>query len=89
MTLVLTVRHSETAEALARVADRIKLSCARPHARFYTARWADVKAALHPWASFLRLWLEELHETRLPSSSSSSPPSASPHAQVMPPEGAA
>lgn len=67
MTLVLTVRHSETAEALARVADRVKLSCARPHARFYTARWADVKAALYPWARFLRLWLEELHGTRPPS----------------------
>jgi len=67
MTLVLTVRHSETAQALARVADRIKLSCAEPHARFYTARWADVKAALRPWASFLRRWLEELHGGQSPS----------------------
>jgi len=66
MTLVLTVRHAETAEALARVADRVKLSCAKPHARFYTARWADVKADLRPWASFLRDWLEDLHETPSP-----------------------
>lgn len=96
MTLVLTVRHSETAEALARVADRIRLSCAEPHARFYTARWADVKAALRPWASFLRHWLEELHET--PSATSTATPTAtsmkapsptaSPLVQAMPDEDA-
>lgn len=73
MTLVLTVRHSETAEALARVADRVKLSCAKPHARFYTARWADVKAALRPWASFLRHWLEELHATPSPAATALGP----------------
>jgi len=61
---ILTVRHSETAEPLARVVDEIKLSCAaRRHARFYSAQWKDVeKAALKPWATFLRNWLEELRE---------------------------
>jgi hypothetical protein len=69
MRAILTVRHSETAEPLARVVDEVKLSCAaRRHARFHSAQWKDVeKAALKPWATFLRNWLEELRE--LPPSS--------------------
>jgi hypothetical protein len=69
MRAILTVRHSETAEPLARVVDEVKLSCAaRKHARFHSAQWKDVeKAALKPWATFLRNWLEELRE--LPTSS--------------------
>lgn len=63
MRVILTVRHSETAEALARVVDRVKLSCAaEQRALFHTARWVDVKAALTPWATFLRDWLEDLRE---------------------------
>jgi hypothetical protein len=64
MRAILTVRDSETAEPLARVVDRVKLSCAaKAHARFYSARWRDIEsAALRPWATFLRNWLEELRE---------------------------
>lgn len=64
MRAILNVRHSETAEPLARVVDRVKLSCAaRRHARFYSAQWREVEsAALRPWATFLRNWLEELRE---------------------------
>jgi hypothetical protein len=63
MQAILTVRHSETAEALARVVDRVKLSCSAPkHARFYSAQWRDVESAVRPWAIFLRNWLEELRE---------------------------
>jgi len=64
MRAILNVRHSETAEALARVVDRVKLSCAaRRHARFESAQWRDIEsAALRPWATFLRRWLEELRE---------------------------
>jgi hypothetical protein len=64
MQAILTVRHSETAEALARVVDRVKLSCAaRRHARFHSARWREIEsAALRPWATFLRDWLEELRQ---------------------------
>jgi hypothetical protein len=62
---ILTVRHSETAEPLARVVDEVKLSCAAgKRARFHSAQWRDVeKAALKPWATFLRDWLEELRES--------------------------
>lgn len=64
MKAILTVRKSETAEPLARVVDEVKLSCAaRKRARFQSAQWKDVEnAALKPWASFLRDWLEELRE---------------------------
>jgi hypothetical protein len=64
MRAILTVRHSETAEPLARVVDQIKLSCAADrHPRFYSVQWRDVEsAALRPWATFFRKWLEELRE---------------------------
>ncbi|MCB9722656.1 MAG: DUF3313 family protein [Spirochaetaceae bacterium] len=63
MTMVLTVRHSQSAQALARIADRVRLSCeAARGARFHTARWSDVKEALVPWTRFLRRWLDELRE---------------------------
>jgi hypothetical protein len=63
MRVILTVRHSETAEALARVVDRVKLSCAaEKRARFHSATWMEMKAVLRPWATFLRDWLEELKE---------------------------
>jgi hypothetical protein len=63
MTMVLTVRHAETAQALARVADRVRLSCAAERrALFHTADWKDVRAALRPWGAFLRHWLQDLRE---------------------------
>jgi hypothetical protein len=64
MRAILTVRHSETAEPLARIVDWVKLSCdAQSHARFHSAQWREVEsAALRPWATFFRKWLEELRE---------------------------
>lgn len=70
MTLILDVRDSQTAQALARVADRVTLSCAREkRALVYTASWSDVRRSLRPWARFLRQSLDGLYE--LPSSGSS------------------
>jgi hypothetical protein len=67
MTVILTVRHSETAQTLGRVADRVHLSCgAERHARFQTADWSDVRDALRPWARFLRRWLSEIRELPAP-----------------------
>lgn len=64
MRAILNVRNSETAEALARVVDQVKLSCAAPrHARFQSAQWREIEsAALRPWATFLRRWLEDLRK---------------------------
>jgi hypothetical protein len=63
LTVILTVRNSETAHALARVSERVRLSCAAKHrARFQTARWHDVRRAVKPWAVLFRRWLEDLRE---------------------------
>jgi len=65
LSVILTVRDSETARALARVAERVELSCtAERRARFYSASWNEVSDAVKPWAIFLRRWLEDLQ--RLP-----------------------
>jgi hypothetical protein len=61
LNVILTVRHSETAHALARVAERVRLSCATERrALFHTASWKDVSDAVKPWAILLRHWLEDL-----------------------------
>lgn len=63
MNLILAVRDSLTAQALARVSHRIAVSCELSSNRlFYTASWLDTKRAFRPWASFLRVSLDELHE---------------------------
>lgn len=64
MTVVLTVRHSQTAQALARVGEKVQLSCASDNQRalFHTATWKDVSDGVKPWARFLRFWLEEIRE---------------------------
>jgi hypothetical protein len=63
MTVLLTVRHSQTAQALARVGEQVQLSCTDDQrALFHTARWEDVSDAVKPWARFLRRWLEEIRE---------------------------
>jgi hypothetical protein len=67
LNVILTVRDSETAQALARMVDRVQLSCAaEPRALFYTAKWSEVEEALRPWALLLRRWLEDLHELPAP-----------------------
>ena len=61
MSVVLTVRHSQTAQALARIGEHAKLSCAdNRRALFHTAKWQDVSDSVKPWARFLRRWLEEI-----------------------------
>ena len=63
MDLILNVRDSRSATALARVSDRIAISCERQDNQlYYAATWLDVRGTLRPWASFLRTSLDELHE---------------------------
>ena len=63
LNLILAVRDSRTAQALARVSDHIAVSCERESTDlYYRATWRDAKGALRPWASFLRASLDELHE---------------------------
>ena len=63
VTVMLTVRHAETAQALARAGERVQLSCrAERRARFQTAKWREVSEAVRPWARFLRRWLEDLRD---------------------------
>ena len=62
-TVILTVRHSQTAEALARGRARIDLSCpGESRAGFESAGWSDVSEAVKPWGRTLRRWLERLRE---------------------------
>jgi hypothetical protein len=61
-TVILTVRHSETAEALARGRARINLSCSDDRGGFKRAEWRDVTEAVKPWGRALRRWLERLRE---------------------------
>jgi len=76
MNLILNVRDSLTAQALARVSDHIAVSCTREHGElYYEASWKDMKGMLHPWASFLSDSLDELHEIAdLPAAPGESPP---------------
>jgi Protein of unknown function (DUF3313) len=76
MDLILNVRDSRSATALARVSDRIAVSCEREGDQlYYAATWRDMRGMLRPWASFLRASLDELHE--LPSLPAA--PAAPPH----------
>jgi len=61
MTLILTVRSAETAEALALVAHRLSTRC---ELRYFldALRWEDVTRALRPWARVLSDDLDDLHE---------------------------
>jgi len=62
-TVILTVRHSQTAEALARGRARIDLYCPDGgRAGFESAGWTDVREAVKPWGRSLRSWLERLRE---------------------------
>jgi hypothetical protein len=61
MTLILTVRSAQTAQALALVAHRLATRCERR--QFLDAlRWDDVTRALQPWAVILRDHLDSLHD---------------------------
>jgi len=65
VTVLLTVRHSVTAQALAQVAERTRLSCkTEARAQYQTVGWGVVRKGVRPWAKFLRRWLEDLK--RLP-----------------------
>lgn len=65
VTVLLTVRHSVTAQALAQVAERTRLTCKTdPRAQYQTVGWSVVRRGVRPWAKFLRRWLEDLK--RLP-----------------------
>jgi hypothetical protein len=57
MTLTMTVRDAQTAEALAYVSHRFPMRCA-PREFLEDPEWGDVTRALQPWASRLR---EHLH----------------------------
>jgi hypothetical protein len=61
--MILMVRHSQTAQALARVVDGEKVSRPKVGRRqCQTVQWREVKASMKPWARFLRQWLEEVRE---------------------------
>jgi hypothetical protein len=61
MDLILTVRHSQTAQALARVLQRARVSCAKDRkSQFQTAQWRGVEAGLEPWIEGLSRSLEDL-----------------------------
>ena len=61
VSVILTVRHSQTAQALARVAERTALTCrGEPDARYYTTNWSTVREGVKPWAKSLRRWIEDL-----------------------------
>lgn len=61
VTVLITVRHSQTAQALAQVAERTRLSCnVDPSARYQSVRWSKVRTGVKTWAKFLRRWLEDL-----------------------------
>ncbi|MBW2423936.1 MAG: DUF3313 family protein [Deltaproteobacteria bacterium] len=61
MDLILTVRHSQTAQALARVLQRARVSCAKDRkSQFQTAQWRGVEAGLEPWIESLSRSLEDL-----------------------------
>jgi uncharacterized protein DUF3313 len=81
MDLILNVRDSSSATALARVSDRIAVSCKREEKQlYYSATWLDVKGSFRPWASFLRTSLDELHDLPdLPAG-----PAAPPHSDAGP-----
>jgi hypothetical protein len=69
MAVILTVRHSQTAQALARVVHRARFSCSDNSTRTYqTARWSDVEAGIEPWTKMLANSLEELGDLSLDSS---------------------
>jgi nucleotide-binding universal stress UspA family protein len=61
MTLILTARSSETAQALALVAHRLGTRC-EPRRFLDALRWEDVTRALQPWARILSDHLDEVHE---------------------------
>jgi len=66
MAVILTVRHSQTAQALARVVHRARFSCSDNSTRTYqTARWSDVESGIEPWTKMLAISLEELGDLSL------------------------
>ena len=64
MNLILNVRDSRTAEPLARVDDRLAISCKLASNKlYYYASWPHVKSEVRStWGSFLRGSLDSLHE---------------------------
>jgi hypothetical protein len=61
MDLILTVRHSQTAQALARVLQRARVSCANDRrSQFQAAQWKGVEAGLEPWIESLSRSLDDL-----------------------------
>jgi len=75
ISLILTVRGAETAQALALVAHRFEMVC-DSEGYLDTRNWTDVTRAMEPWARFLRDHLDELHELTavpVPSAASGTP----------------
>jgi hypothetical protein len=65
--LILTVRHSQTAQALARVLQRARVSCANDRkSQFQAAQWKGVEEGLEPWIERVSRSLEDLRGLSLP-----------------------
>lgn len=62
MNLILNVRDARTAEPLARINDRLAISCRLASTKlYYFATWRGIEGAMRDWGSFLRASLDELH----------------------------
>jgi hypothetical protein len=65
MAVIVTARDSRTAQALAHVMSRTRLSCSDTGSLYQTAQWSDVKKGLQPWLSLVAGSLEELRHLSL------------------------
>ena len=61
LTLLLTVRDAETAQPLAEVGERMRLTCPTRPGGYATTSWRAVGRGVEGWAGKLRGWLEQLH----------------------------
>lgn len=60
MFVLLTIRHSETAQPLAEVGDRTQLTCPVQPGGYATTTWPAIGRGVAGWAERLRDWLERL-----------------------------
>lgn len=61
VTIVLTIRDSQTARPIAEVGDRTQLTCPMNPEGFASTTWTSVGKGVDVWAKRLRRWLEDLH----------------------------
>ncbi len=58
--VLLTIRHSETAQSIAEIGDRTELTCPVQSGGYATTTWSAIGRGVGGWAVRLRGWLERL-----------------------------